>query len=86
MSGKATVGIGPDPWHQRKDKRVRFVMDANGRREVHVGKVTWVSTTPALIKVRLELNNEQGKLISKVVEFPTDLLHDVRELGKGEAT
>jgi hypothetical protein len=87
MSQKqAFVGMGLGVWHQRVGSRVRFVADINGRTEVHVGEVAWASPTAALIKVRVETENEQGKPVKKLTEFPTDLLRDVRTLRKGEST
>lgn len=83
--GQAFVGLGLGEWHRRVGHRVRFVADINGQREVHVGEVTWASPTAALIKVRCERENAQGKPTKKLVEFPTDVLRDVRDLRDGEA-
>lgn len=83
---KAFIGIGTSAWHQVHLKRIRFVAEINGREEVHVGRVKHVSATGALMKVACERENDQGKPITRMVEFPTAVVKpgSLRELREGE--
>jgi len=83
---KAVVGIGTSPWHQALGSRVRFVAEINGREEVIVGRVKKVSTTGALMTVGVEDENDQGKKVTRSVEYPTSLIQggSFRTLRDGE--
>ena len=82
-----SIGAGTDPWHGRVTKRVRFVLEANGSRQPYVGTVKKVSPTAAFIKLREEIENDEGKPISRMVEIPTAMIDpgSIRELRPGEA-
>lgn len=87
VQARLPVGVGVDPWHQRLGKRVRFTAVMNGGRHVLTGRVKWVSSTAALIKLLEEFENDQGKQVTRTTEVPTDVIDDatIRDLRKGEA-
>jgi hypothetical protein len=83
---RAFVGVGTSPWHQAHGKRIRFVAEINGGEEIIIGRVKHVSATGALMKVSRELENDKGKPITRMIEYPTAVVKpgSLRELRDGE--